>query len=258
MVFANNLLKYFVFLPGTWNAFEARNPCWRGLGWQTRADAVFRCPDPRQLIKKVPAQLGQYIIYTLTLSRSGYSEDWELAIIIGNILALIVAMVRQSVYWGHTHAARGAGQQQQEFAGKMCSLHQHQHYIQIFRFSPTALNSFALFFTGQIRCLILPSKSGLNANDRAARPGGDVWQYIDSSYSPFGIDLFVVWELRERWLTALVQMRRWRAEQHRSLLFENNFLWLLKVVLASKCEYEESINIINNWLINIKHRLHVW
>ena len=32
-----------------------------GLGWQTRADAVFRSPDPRQLIKKVPAQLGQYI-----------------------------------------------------------------------------------------------------------------------------------------------------------------------------------------------------
>lgn len=58
---------YYLNMPGfldtSWNAFEARNPCWRGLGWQTRADAVSRCPDPRQLIKKVPAQLGQYILY---------------------------------------------------------------------------------------------------------------------------------------------------------------------------------------------------
>ena len=132
LFFANNLVKYFVFMTKFGNPIYYLNipgfldtswdlECFRskksllarvGLGWQTRADPVFRCPEPRQLIKKVPAQLGQYIIYTLTLSRSGYSEDWELAIIIGNILALIAAMVRRSVYWGHTHAARGAGQQE--------------------------------------------------------------------------------------------------------------------------------------------------
>ena len=58
------LLSKYAWIPGYFlECFRSKKSQLArvGLGWQTRADAVFRSPDPRQLIKKVPEQLGQYI-----------------------------------------------------------------------------------------------------------------------------------------------------------------------------------------------------